>query len=139
MAVHEFFSCVASLMSLQLRSLVVDSLQDVLYIFTLHQVRLLDYTFSFLCSLSILFFGLNPSDLFPLTPQCGNDFGEEFDEVKYVHSQLLLVELQVSEPCIEFFPSFSEIWDLLHRVFMEIIKSAEELPRVSLYCSEWSS
>lgn len=37
-AVQEFFSCVASLMSLQLRSLVVDSLQDILYVFTLHQV-----------------------------------------------------------------------------------------------------
>lgn len=37
-AVQEFFSCVASLMSLQLRSLVVDSLQDMLYVFTLHQV-----------------------------------------------------------------------------------------------------
>ncbi|XP_075900184.1 dynein axonemal heavy chain 3 [Nelusetta ayraudi] len=97
-AVQEFFSCVASLMSLQLRSLVVDSLQDILYVFTLHQR--------------------------------GNDFGREFDEVKYVLSQLLLVELQVSEPDIQFCPSFSQIWDLLHRVFMEIIRSAEMLPRV---------
>lgn len=70
-----------------------------------------------------------------LAPQRGNDFGREFDEVKYVLSQLLLVELQVSEPDIQFCPSFSQIWDLLHRVFMEIIRSAEMLPRVSCYCS----
>lgn len=70
-----------------------------------------------------------------LAPQRGNDFGREFDEVKYVLSQLLLVELQVSEPDIQFCPSFSQIWDLVHRVFMEIIRSAEELPRVSCYCS----
>lgn len=69
-----------------------------------------------------------------LVLQHGNDFGEEFDEVKYVQSQLLLVELQVSEPDIQFNPSFHHIWELLHRVFMEIIRSAEELPRVSCCC-----
>lgn len=50
--------------------------------------------------------------------------------MKYVQSQLLLVELQVNEPHIEFSPSFHHIWELIHRVFMEIIRSAEELPRV---------
>lgn len=37
-AVQEFFNCVAALMSLQLRSLVVNSLQDLLYFFTIHEV-----------------------------------------------------------------------------------------------------
>lgn len=84
--------------------------------------------FFFYFFLFFLLPGLNLADLFLL--QRGNDFGEQFDEVKYVQSQLLLVELQVSEPNIQFCPSFSEIWELLHRVFMEIIRSAEELPRV---------
>ncbi|KAI3358460.1 hypothetical protein L3Q82_014895 [Scortum barcoo] len=97
-AVQEFFSSVAALMSLQLRSLVIDSLQDLLYFFTLHEG--------------------------------GNDFGEEFDEMKFVQSQVLLVKLQVNEPHIEFSPSFQECWEFIHRAFMEIIKSAERLPRV---------
>ncbi len=63
-------------------------------------------------------------------PQGGNDFGEVFDELKYVQSQVLLVKLQVDEPHIEFSPSFQECWELIHRAFMEIIKSAEKLPRV---------
>lgn len=77
----------------------------------------------------------NLADLSPLAPQRGNDFGEVFDEVKYVQSQLLLVELQVSEPSIQFCPTFGQIWELVHRVFMEIIRSSEELPRVSCYRS----
>lgn len=36
--VQEFFNSVAVLMSLQLRSLVIDSLQDLLYFFTIHEV-----------------------------------------------------------------------------------------------------
>lgn len=43
-SVQEFFSCVAALMSLQLRGLVVQSLQDLLYFFTIHEVWT---TFSF--------------------------------------------------------------------------------------------
>ncbi|KAG7245081.1 hypothetical protein INR49_023647, partial [Caranx melampygus] len=35
--VQEFFNCVAALMSLQLRSLVTDSLEDLLYFFTIHE------------------------------------------------------------------------------------------------------
>uniref|UniRef100_A0A8C4DXT9 Dynein axonemal heavy chain 3 n=1 Tax=Dicentrarchus labrax TaxID=13489 RepID=A0A8C4DXT9_DICLA len=97
-AVQAFFSCVAALMSLQLRSLVIESLQDLLYFFTLHQE--------------------------------GNDFGKVFDEMKYVGSQVLLVQLQVNDVHIEFSPSFQECWELIHRAFMEIIKSAEKLPRV---------
>nr|XP_046272658.1 dynein axonemal heavy chain 3 isoform X3 [Scatophagus argus] len=97
-AVQEFFSCVAALMSFQLRSLVVESLQDLLYFLTMYED--------------------------------GNDFGEQFDELKYVQSQMLLVKLQVNEPHIDFSPSFQECWELIHRAFMEIIKSAEKLPRV---------
>lgn len=36
--VQEFFNCVAALMSLQLRSLVIESLEDLLYFFTVHEV-----------------------------------------------------------------------------------------------------
>ncbi|XP_032391908.1 dynein heavy chain 3, axonemal isoform X1 [Etheostoma spectabile] len=97
-SVQEFFSCVAALMSLQLRSLVVESLQDLLYFFTLHEG--------------------------------GNDFVKVFDEMKYVQCQVLLVKLRVDEPRIDFSPSFQECWELIHRAFMEIIKSAEKLPRV---------
>lgn len=50
--------------------------------------------------------------------------------MKYVQAQVLLVKLQVDEHHIDFNPSFQECWELIHRTFMEIIKSAEELPRV---------
>ncbi|XP_062414629.1 dynein axonemal heavy chain 3-like [Pungitius pungitius] len=96
--VKEFFSCVAALMSMQLRSLVVESLQDLLYIFTKHED--------------------------------GNDFGEVFDEMKYIQSEVLQVELQVKEPHIDFSPSLQECWEFIHRGFMQIIKSAEKIPRV---------
>lgn len=62
--------------------------------------------------------------------QAGNDFGEVFDEIMYVQSPVLLVKLQVDEPHIDFSPSFQECWELIRRAFMEIIKSAEKLPRV---------
>ncbi|KAL7390222.1 hypothetical protein ABVT39_017308 [Epinephelus coioides] len=96
--VQEFFSCVAALMSLQLRTLVTESLQDLLHFFTKYKD--------------------------------GNDFGEVFYEMKCVQSQLLLVKLQVDEPHITFSPSFQDCWELIHRAFMGIIKSAEKLPRV---------
>ncbi|XP_014014461.1 dynein axonemal heavy chain 3 [Salmo salar] len=95
---QEFFSCVAALMSLQLRSLIIASLQDLLQFFTLHQD--------------------------------GNDFGEVFDEMRFVQPQVLLVKLRVEEPHIVFLPSLQECWELIHRGFMEIIKSAQKLPRV---------
>ncbi|KAK1880668.1 Dynein heavy chain 3 axonemal [Dissostichus eleginoides] len=100
-SVQQFFSCVAALMSLQLRSLVQDSLQDLLYFFSIHEE--------------------------------GNDFGEVFDEMTYVQRQVLLVKLHVDEPHIDFSPSFQELWEFINRAFMEIIKSAEELPRVECF------
>ena len=50
--------------------------------------------------------------------------------MKYVQSQVLLVKLQVDEPDINFCPSFQECWKVISSTFMEIIKSAEKLPRV---------
>lgn len=70
------------------------------------------------------------SDFFSCVLQDGNDFGEVFDEMKYVQSQVLLIKLNVNEPHIDFSPSFQACWELIHRAFMEIIKSAEKLPRV---------
>ncbi|XP_024913275.1 dynein heavy chain 3, axonemal-like [Cynoglossus semilaevis] len=96
--VHEFFNCVAALMSLQLRSMVIDSLQDLLQFFTIHQQ--------------------------------GNDFGEVFNEVQYVETQVLLVKLRVKEPNIIFCPSFKNCWEIVHTAFMEILKSAENIERV---------
>nr|XP_019946415.1 PREDICTED: dynein heavy chain 3, axonemal [Paralichthys olivaceus] len=98
--VQEFFNCAAALMSLELRSLVTESLQDLLSFFTRHQE--------------------------------GNDFGEVFDEKRNLQSVLLL-KLEVDEPGIDFCPSFQECWEIIHRAFMEIIKSAEKLPRVECY------
>lgn len=72
---------------------------------------------------------------FLCVPQYGNDFDEVFDEMKYVQSQVLLVKLQVNEPHINFIPSFEECWELIQRSFMEIIKSAEMLPRVEYILS----
>ncbi|GAA6232467.1 dynein heavy chain 3, axonemal [Lates japonicus] len=97
-AVQEFFDCVAALMSLQLRSLVIESLQDLLYFFTIYEE--------------------------------GNHFGEVFDEMRYVQPQVLVVKLQVNEPDIDFSPSFQECWEVVCRAFMDIIKTAEKLPRV---------
>ncbi|XP_075305326.1 dynein axonemal heavy chain 3 [Odontesthes bonariensis] len=96
--VQEFFNCVAALMSLHLRSLVIESLQDLLQFFMLYEE--------------------------------GNDFGEVFDELRYVQSQMLLIKLRVDEPHIELIPSLQECWEVTHRAFMEIIKCAEKLPRV---------
>ena len=54
--VREFFSCIAALMSAQLRSLVIHSLADLLSFFEIHQVSqpvsvfvCLSFFFSFLC------------------------------------------------------------------------------------------
>ncbi|XP_008290011.1 dynein heavy chain 3, axonemal [Stegastes partitus] len=101
--VGEFFSCVAALMSVQLRSLVVQSLENLLQFFMIHKE--------------------------------GNDFGEVFDEMQYVQPQVLLVKLQSDEPHIVFSPSFQECWETINRTFMEIIRSAEKLPRVECILS----
>ncbi|XP_076020504.1 dynein axonemal heavy chain 3-like [Genypterus blacodes] len=99
--VHEFFNCVAALMSIQLRSLVMDSLQDLLDFFTIHKD--------------------------------GNDFGEVFDETKYVKAQVLQIRLEVEETGIICTPSLEECWEFILGAFTEIIKSARELPRVECF------
>ncbi|MEQ2235692.1 hypothetical protein ILYODFUR_004863 [Ilyodon furcidens] len=96
--VQEFFHCVAALMSLQLRSLVIESLRDLQQFFMRHEE--------------------------------GNDFGEVFDELTYIQTQVLLVNLQEDQSNIEFSPSFQECWEVIHGAFMKIIKSAEKLPRL---------
>ncbi|TNM97969.1 hypothetical protein fugu_014215 [Takifugu bimaculatus] len=87
--VLEFFSWVSSLMSLQLRTLVLDSLNDL---------------FDFICK-----------------------YKEGGDIIK---PQMLLVELEVKEPHIEFSPSFKECWEVINRSFMEIINASENIPKV---------
>uniref|UniRef100_A0A8C9V6G4 Dynein axonemal heavy chain 7 n=1 Tax=Scleropages formosus TaxID=113540 RepID=A0A8C9V6G4_SCLFO len=95
---QEFFSCVATLMSLQLRGLVIASLQELLQFFTMHQD--------------------------------GNDFGEEYDITRFEQPQALVLKLRVEEPSIAFQPMLKECWEFIHRSFMEIIRSAVDLPRV---------
>ncbi|XP_008419893.1 dynein heavy chain 3, axonemal isoform X1 [Poecilia reticulata] len=102
--VAEFFHCVAALMSLQLRSLVIDSLQDLLQFFLRHKE--------------------------------GNDFSGDFDVLIFVHSQILLVKLQVKNSEIEFSPSFQECWEVIREAFMQIIRSAEDL--LTLECKLFS-
>ncbi|KAG9349925.1 hypothetical protein JZ751_026278, partial [Albula glossodonta] len=60
----------------------------------------------------------------------GNDYSEEYEELRFVQKQILIVKLKVEEPYIVFQPSLQQCWELIHRGFMEIIKSAESLPRV---------
>nr|XP_014349786.1 PREDICTED: dynein heavy chain 3, axonemal [Latimeria chalumnae] len=96
--VEEFFSCAASLMSLHLREMVVNSLCDLLSFFTVHND--------------------------------GNDFGEKFSEVRYTMPQIMIIKLNVEEPKIVFCPSLKECWQLIHNCFLEILSSAEGLPRV---------
>ncbi|MBN3303948.1 DYH3 protein, partial [Amia calva] len=96
--VQELFSCVAALMSLQLRQLITSSLHDLLAFLRVHQE--------------------------------GNDFGEPYQELFFVQPQILILKLKVQEPRIVFEPGLRECWELLHRGFMEVIKSAEDLPRV---------
>jgi dynein heavy chain len=65
-----------------------------------------------------------------LFQQAGNDFGEEFDELRYVMAQVMIIKLRVEEPKILFDPPFREVKDIILRCFQEIIASGEGLPRV---------
>ena len=96
--VEQFFACVAALMSIQLRSMIVNSLSDFLGFFENHKQ--------------------------------GNDFGEEFDELQYVQTQVMIIKLRVEEPKIIFDPPFREIRDIILRCFSEVIASGEGLTRV---------
>lgn len=44
--------------------------------------------------------------------------------------QLIMINLEVSEPNIVFSPSFENCWKLIHDSFLEIIKSSEGIPKV---------
>ncbi|XP_039631019.1 dynein heavy chain 3, axonemal [Polypterus senegalus] len=96
--IQELFDCVASLMSLQLRGMVISSLQDLLAFFMIHKD--------------------------------GNDFGETYKDLDFINPQVLIIKLKVLEPRITFEPSLRECWDLVNWSFMEILHSAQELPRV---------
>ncbi|XP_060776842.1 dynein axonemal heavy chain 3 [Neoarius graeffei] len=98
--VHQFFSCVAALMSLQLRSLVIASLRDLLGFLSLYQD--------------------------------GNDFGECYDELRYTQYPLLLVKLRVEDSSIVFQPSLAQCWEIIKESFVQVITSADNIPRVEI-------
>lgn len=62
--------------------------------------------------------------------QEGNEFGDVFDELQYVQTQIMIIKLKVEEPKIVFEPPFREIRDIILRCFSEIIASGEGLTRV---------
>lgn len=126
--IQKFLDCVAALMSLQLRSLVIESLQDLLHFFMIHEVWIKKK--KIISENSEAFQLISLWNICVCLLQEGNDFGEVFDEMTYVQPQVLLVTLQVDEPHIELSPSFQECWEVVQRAFMEIVKSATKLPRV---------
>ncbi|KAJ0065368.1 hypothetical protein NL108_007569, partial [Boleophthalmus pectinirostris] len=94
----ELFNCAAALMSLQLRSLVVHSLQDLLCFFNIHKVQ------------------ISKKSL---------EIRNMFTQV-----QVLVLKLQVQEDLMSFEPSLEQSWLHVHTAFMEIIRSAKDIPRV---------
>ncbi|XP_031567893.1 dynein heavy chain 3, axonemal-like [Actinia tenebrosa] len=96
--VQQFFSCVAALMSIQLRSMVINSLADF--------VEFLNFY------------------------KDGNDFGENFSDLRYVMVEIMVVQLRIDGAKLIFDPPFREVRDIILRLLTEIVKSAEDLPRV---------
>ncbi|XP_048576009.1 dynein axonemal heavy chain 3 isoform X2 [Nematostella vectensis] len=96
--VQQFFSCVSALMSIQLRSMVINSLKDF--------VDFLNHY------------------------QDGNDFGESYSDLRYVMGEIMVVQLRIDGAKLIFDPPFREIRDIILRLLTEIVKSAEDLPRV---------
>lgn len=128
----EFFSWVASLMSLQLRTLVLDSLKDLL---------------NFICTYKVWLKSLATWLILNLWKPCSESgrtgfkilFGVEWftpmlfvlqGDSDFIKPQLLLIEMEVEEPHIEFKPSFQDCWEVIYRAFMEIIKTSENIPKV---------
>uniref|UniRef100_A0A8B9NTX8 Uncharacterized protein n=1 Tax=Apteryx owenii TaxID=8824 RepID=A0A8B9NTX8_APTOW len=99
--VESYFGSVANLMSLQLREMVINSLEDLLAFFMIHKD--------------------------------GNDFTEPYQEMQFFVPQILIVKLSVEEPKIVFEPPLKECWDLISHCFMEILQSAEDLPKVERF------
>ncbi|NXC38348.1 DYH3 protein, partial [Penelope pileata] len=96
--IESYFSSVAALMSLQLREIVVNSLEDLLTFFMIHKD--------------------------------GSDFTEPYQEMQFFVPQILIVKLNVEEPKIIFEPPLKGCWDLISHCFREILRGAEELPKV---------
>ncbi|XP_025972035.2 dynein axonemal heavy chain 3 [Dromaius novaehollandiae] len=99
--IESYFSSVANLMSLQLRDMVIKSLEDLLAFFMIHKD--------------------------------GNDFTEPYQEKQFFVPQILIVKLSMEEPKIVFEPPLKECWDLISHCFMEILQSAEDLPKVERF------
>ncbi|XP_069503771.1 dynein axonemal heavy chain 3 [Ambystoma mexicanum] len=98
--IQEFFSSVAAVMSLQLRGMVINSLQDILSFFAIHKD--------------------------------GNDFEEPYQDMDFFTPQTLILKLKVEEPKIAFVPILEDCWNLIHRSFKEVIRSAKGLPKVEM-------
>lgn len=66
--------------------------------------------------------------------QGGNDFSDdpaEFNDLQYPQRPAMLVLVRVEEPKIVFDPPLSDIQDIIHSCFNDIIDGAKHLPRVS--------
>ena len=66
--------------------------------------------------------------------QGGNDFSDdpaEFDDLQFVQKPAMLVLVRVEEPKIVFDPALSDIRDIIHSCFNDVIDSAKGLLRVS--------
>ena len=57
-------------------------------------------------------------------------FAGEFDELRFVMPQVMIIKLKVEDPKILFDPSFRDCRDIILRCFSEIIASGEGLSRV---------
>ncbi|XP_076804189.1 dynein axonemal heavy chain 3-like isoform X1 [Clavelina lepadiformis] len=96
--VQEFFACAASLMSNQLRGMVINSLSDLVDFFRMHED--------------------------------GNDFGEEYTDLRYCVRSVMLLKLQVRDAKLYFSPSFADCRDVMLNCFSHITSAAESIPRV---------
>lgn len=54
----------------------------------------------------------------------------EFDELRFVMPQVMIIKLKIEDPKILFEPTFRECRDIILRCFSEIIASGEGLSRV---------
>lgn len=121
--VQKFFGCVASLMSIQLREMVVNSLADFLKFFQIH-------------ASGNDFDGKPISDGSDCPSICDQavdmltTIAGEFDELRFVMAQVMLIKLKIEDPKILFEPTFRECRDIILRCFSEIIASGEGLSRV---------
>ncbi|KAA3677197.1 dynein heavy chain, axonemal [Paragonimus westermani] len=132
-AVRAFFGCIAALMSKQLRSIVDQSLKDLLDLLQEHQGLKSDYlNFRLQILIIATTYDIPTVSIFVFSPlQDGNSFEEPYDELKFLRRTLLLIHLRVADPKIVFSPTFRETRDCLLRCFQAITDAAEGLPRVS--------